>query len=513
MADIFVTTFPGTTLPGTMSTDHRNGGSHAVSGGNLTLTTAASATSCAIARQTTAVAMADGDTATVRYVSDTAGGTTVIALRTGTGDGLFLPNVSVNGGGQWYTRAFRISTGPGATRVTGSSAATRPWVRFRRAGTSVVVETATDSAGSPGAWTTLDTWLDTDGLWVSSFAAVQVEVAAYTPTAAAQSLTISRIGVSSLNPTDLQLRFTAGALSIDSAVMPEAAGGGGLTTLFASDWGTATGVLYPTAISDGGLWDNQITCSRDDVLSVVTASSVDPTWTRSANLLRVNWATTESGCGAIQRLNAVGTGQSHYGRLFYRRVDRTYGLSLHNFSYNFLGTIQMVFFNPVVQPFGAAGVAADGWCWNHGGQGQTYPFDQWRCQSTTGTNPLSVPFAKFAYDAWFLYEWHWEYVTPTTYRFRPRISSYNTATDTATLLFTAANMYPVDNPNGITLEAWLNAGNVFTITDRDPVLDDAQLSRNIGIGNEGRVSHPLNTTMHYVADFKLGTGGWLGTSV
>lgn len=500
MAELFSTTFPGSSLPGTMSTDHRLGGSHAVSGGNLTLTTAATAESYAIARQTTAVAMADGDTATVRYVSDTAGGTAVIALRTGTGDGLFLPNVSVNGSGQWYTRAFRISTGPGATRVTGASASTRPWVRFRRSGTSVVIETATDSAGLPGAWTTLDTWLDTDGLWVSSFAAVQVEVAAYTPTAAAQSLVISRIGVSSLLSTDLQLRFSAAGLTVDSAVMPVAAGGGGGATniLFQTTWSNALGNTEE-AINDGTLvtrkWNNSGYCGRGDIMEVVSAATASSP--RPGNVFRTYFRSGDgSGCGQLERLEMVGLGQSHYGRFFFNRRDRTYNGSIHNWAYQFVGNIQFVYFNP--NAFSAAG-----WRVQVGLPG-TFPFQDWGIQSSAGSDPLNPPWVLYDYDTWYLYEWHVEYLSGgTRFRFYPRLS-----TAAGTLLADASNFYQMATPSQgtATLQSWYNAGNDFPVVN-------ATLHRNIGLGNEGRVGSPTTGTFYDVADYAIAADTWIGTAV
>lgn len=297
---------------------------------------------------------------------------------------------------------------------------------------------------------------------------------------------------------------------LDTAVSQETlvsglAGGGG-ARLFESQWDTATGT-GASAVTDGGTWDDHYSCSRTDVLSTVSASGVDPAWTRSPNLLRVNWGAEEGACGALQKLDAVAPAQNHYGRLFYRRVDQTYGLSEHNFSYRFVGNIEAVFFNPVVMPFGSAGVAADGWCFSVvlGRPGPGYPYNRWYCQTGPTVNPFARPDRKFAYDAWYLYEWYIEFVTSTTYRFYPRISSYNAVTNTATLIADVNDMRPTDAIGGMTMQEWYNLGNSFNVENTDNF-------RDIGVGNEGRASHPLLTTMHYIADFAIGTGDWLGVA-
>jgi hypothetical protein len=502
MAELFSTTFPGSTLPGTMSSDHRLGGSHTVSGGNLTLTTAATAESYAIARQTTAVAMADGDTATVRFVSTTGSGVVAFSLRTNAADGTFIPSVSVNGGGNWFARVFRTSTGPGASLGTaGASATTSPWLRFRRSGTSCIAETAPDAAGSPGTWTTLYTWLAAEtGQWTSSFTTVQLEVAAYS-NAAINSAVISRLGVSSLLATDLQLRFTAGAATVDSAVMPVAAGGGGGggSLLFAADWGTATG-NSSTACTDGGYFDS--VTGTFVPLSVVTAASTPAAFSRTPNVLRI----TQRGStisATMERTAAIPLNADIYGEFFVLNGGNT---SIHNHPivHNTFGGFQCI-------PFGLT-ANASAWTpfinpqYNSSGGAIGYPREIFAI-GQVGTAGV----ATLAHNTWYRFRWRIQTISAgaagglSTYRIFPQVYSYNNATPNTlgTLLYDASSYFQQDTTGaaGQTLQAWYDAGNSFGAVN-------STLMRNIGVGQEGAAG-ATDTGLHwYVADMTIRDTGW-----
>jgi len=173
MAEITNTGFPGSALPAALSSDHRTGASHTVGSGVLTLTATATAGSIAIVRQTTGVAMADGDTVTFQVVSADAF-RLALTLRTASGDATFLPAVSNNGSDQYYSAYYRISSGMGGARVTGPTIASAPFLRFRRSGaTSMIAETAATYGGS---YTVLDTFLESDGLWTATWTAGQAEM-------------------------------------------------------------------------------------------------------------------------------------------------------------------------------------------------------------------------------------------------------------------------------------------------------------------------------------------------
>lgn len=488
MAEIFSTDFPGTTLPGTMSTDHRLGGSSAVAGGNLTLTTAATAESYGIARQTTPVAMPDGDTATVRFVSTTGSGVVAFSLRTDAANGAFMPSVSVNAGGNWFARVFRTSTGPGANLgTTGPSASTNPWLRFRRSGTSCVAETAPDVSGVPGAWTTLYTWLAAETgthQWTSSFTAVQIEVAAYTFSAAVQSAVISRLGLTGGTTTDLGLRVTAGAATVDLTALPLRVGGGG-SLLFESNWDNSLGNALD-ATFDGTKWDRTFAASATTLLTVVSAASVGANTgtlsTYTGNVLRIQQR-GPSFASKPQVVDVVPASTSHWGR-FYFRDDETATQHLHPICYPVGGSIQIV-------PWARQGTAS-------GVQlilpyGSSSPNDRWIPRDTPGG-----AYATLAQATWYRYEYHIEYLTATTFRLHPRVYSAS-----GTLLYDSANYYTAVFPGTTSLAAFHAGGGFGTITD-------VQTSRTFSIGTEGPGGSPDNGQYFYHAKLALSLSGWIG---
>ncbi len=173
MAEITNTGFPGSALPAALSSDHRTGASHAVAGGELTLTATGAVGSQAIVRQTAGVAAADADTVTFHVISADAF-RLMLCMRTAAGDATFLPGISNNGGGEYYSAYYRQTGGFGGLRQLGPSISSRPFLRFRRSGlTSMVVETAATYGGS---YTVFDTFLESDGLWTAVWTAAQAEM-------------------------------------------------------------------------------------------------------------------------------------------------------------------------------------------------------------------------------------------------------------------------------------------------------------------------------------------------
>lgn len=228
---------------------------------------------------------------------------------------------------------------------------------------------------------------------------------------------------------------------------------------------------------------------RTDVLSVVPGASLG--WSRSANVLRMqeigNYA-----CGAVQRRNAVPASTTHWGRMYFRNDETTQRNSFHNFSYNFVGDIQWVFFNRrALNPgFWELDIRMPA----------AYPFNIWRLQSALATNALNPPVVALQNGVWYRYEWQVEYLSANAMRFWPRVYGPN-----GDLLYDADDFYQVDNPGSgrMTLAAWYAAGNRFTVRD-------VNLARHIGVGNEGRGVGPQPGQSWYVGNFAISTAGWIG---
>ena len=257
--------------------------------------------------------------------------------------------------------------------------------------------------------------------------------------------------------------------------------------LFASSWNTATGNSQ-AAVTDGGAFNDYYSCSRSDVLSVVSGAALG--WTRSPNILRV----TEVGngaCGAVQRTQAVPVSTTHWGRMYFRNDETTQDNSMHNFSYRFVGSIQLIWFNRRAT---AQGFQLDV------RMPAAYPFNTWRLQTSAGTNPLSPPLVHLRNGTWYRYEWQLEYVSATRVRFWPRVY-----TDAGVLLHDASNFYQLDAPTSgtATLASWYAAGNTFAVADLN-------LIRDIGVGNEGRAADTRPGQSWYIANFAMSTTGWLG---
>lgn len=258
--------------------------------------------------------------------------------------------------------------------------------------------------------------------------------------------------------------------------------------VFSSSWNTATGNT-PTAVTDGGAWNEHYPCSRSDVLDIVPGAPLG--WTLSANVFRSN-EIGNNACGAIQRTNAVPQSTTHWGRMYFRNDETQQSNSFHNFNYNFVGNIQWVFFNRKARVGGfEVDVRMPG----------TYPFISWRLLSGPGSNPLTPPVITLQNGTWYRYEWQVEYISSTNMRFWPRIYTM-TGTEP---LYTASDFYQSDTPNAgtATLASWYAAGNSF-------VVPSLSLARHIGIGNEGRATTTLPGEKWYVANFAISTAGWIG---
>jgi len=337
------------------------------------------------------------------------------------------------------------------------------------------------------------TYASGTGLWTVGTLAVSGQatltlVAAVQAGTAGTTLT-NRAGVTSSAVIDSVLANNIAS----AAVVPEAAAPPppppvGVT--FSSDWSTATGTS-DNALRDGGKWNTLYCAQAATVLTVVAGNTVG--WTKTPNVLRLQQLGA-SGCGTLERLNAVPLSTSHWGR-FYFRNDEIGTQHNHVVTYNpgVGAPIQTALWNR----WGAS----DGvnifirTYYTAAGASTTYPRNVW----SIGTNGV-VGRDRLAHGTWYRYEWHMEYVTSTTYRIWPRI--YDMA---GTLLYDATRFYQSDYPTSGThsLATWYAAGNAFGFTD-------VALGRRFGLGNEGPGGSTSTGGYWYHADVALSTSGWIG---
>jgi uncharacterized repeat protein (TIGR01451 family) len=279
-------------------------------------------------------------------------------------------------------------------------------------------------------------------------------------------------------------------------------------TVFHSTWGHGTGNSR-AALSDGGRWDQDFWCTgRDSVLSVTLGAPLG--WTRTPNVFRTTMrGGTGSMCGAIQHRDVVPASTTHWGRLYFRNDESIWGGAMHNYSYNFVGDIQMVYFRPNGESAGwflgfSFDYAADGASWS------TKPHPEWargnwvlQTRQANATSPSDFTGATspnrilMDHGAWYRYEWMVEYITPTSFRFWPRL--YNAA---GTLLYDASNFFNIYHLTASLSEYYAGGGAFGT--------SSTALMRHIGIGNEGRPG-PDTGNHWYTADFAISLDGWIGS--
>jgi hypothetical protein len=283
--------------------------------------------------------------------------------------------------------------------------------------------------------------------------------------------------------------------------------------VFHSSWNHELG-SHDNALMDGPQssdwrWNEFFCSGRHDVLQVVPGSGLG--WSRTPNILRVEHTGRSVDCGAIQRREVVPAQTSHWGRLYFRSDNRSWDGPQHNFSYNFVGDIQAVFFNPSGN--------AQGWrvnfLFDYAGDGQhwmskSHPewrFGAWHLKSGPGSNTNHI---RLPHGEWFRYEWELRYVTPTTIRFYPRI--YNMAGE---LLYDANDFY-TNYGEQMSLQQWYDSNGAGTgsnggVFGYHPT-SGAERMRHIGIGNEGRPQSDATASQFwYVADFAISLGGWVGS--
>lgn len=260
--------------------------------------------------------------------------------------------------------------------------------------------------------------------------------------------------------------------------------------VFSSDWGTATGTT-DAALRDGGKWNTLYCQQAGQTLTVIPGNSVG--WTRTPNVLRLQQLGPNS-CGTLEKTDLLPVSTSHWGR-FYFRNDETVTQHNHVATYNpgVGAPIQLAFWN---RNGAATGVSIFlRTYYRSNGVLSEYPTNIW----FIGTANQSAV-ARLAHGTWYRYEWHMEYVTPTTYRIWPRIYDMS-----GQLLFDANRFFQSDYPQSgpHSLASWYAAGNTFGFTD-------VNLGRRLGLGNEGPGGTTNTGGYWYHADVAISTAGWIG---
>lgn len=337
---------------------------------------------------------------------------------------------------------------------------------------------------------TTGTYNSGTGLWTVGTLAVggqaTLTLVAQTQAGTAGTTLTNRAGVTSSAVIDSVL----GNNIATAAVVPSAAPPPPVGVTFSSDWSTATG-NSDAALRDGGRWNTAYCAQASTVLSVIPGNTVG--WTKTANVLRLQ-QTGSSGCGTLERIDAVPLSTSHWGRLYFRN-DEIGTQHNHVVTYNpgVGAPIQTAIWNRWGAPDGVNIFVRT--YYTSAGVSMGYPTNVW----SIGT-PGVFGRDRLAHGTWYRYEWHMEYVTATTYRIWPRIYDMG-----GTLLYDATRFYQSDYPSSgsHSLATWYAAGNTFGFTD-------VTLGRRFGLGNEGPGGSTNTGGFWYHADVALSTAGWIG---
>ncbi len=317
------------------------------------------------------------------------------------------------------------------------------------------------------------------------------------PTAPTNSAGVTTASFTSLGAGEKVVSVTAcGALLADTASVTVTGEeeSGDASSLFASDWSTATG-QSEAALGDGGTWSAIYGFPENTALTlnVVTSASTPAAFSRTSNVLRI----TQRGAlynGTLEQTDVIPLNGDSYGQLFVMNSGDT---STHNhpLTYNLIGGFQTI-------PLGLTGDATDWFPFVRFANG-SYP----RIQFSPGVQGVGGV-SRLAHDTWFRYRWRVQILTPGnggTYRIYPQVYSYNNAAPTSlgTLLFDASTFFVQDYAGGAggSLQAYYDGGGTFTI-------EDAELARNIALGQEGAAGAPDTGNHWYVADFRVWSNGW-----
>lgn len=328
------------------------------------------------------------------------------------------------------------------------------------------------------------------GIWTIGSLGISAEatlsLTASTDAGAAGQSYVNEAGVISgaLNDSVLANNVASASLTVQEAPPPP------VGVVFASDWGTATGTS-DAALRDGGKWNTLYCQQAAETATVIAGNTVG--WTKTSNVLRLQQL-GPSVCGTLEKVDLLPVSTSHWGR-FYFRNDEVGTQHNHVVTYNpgVGAPIQTALWNRSGSASGVNIFLRTYYLAN--GTPSAYPLNVW----SIGT-PAQNGVDRLANGVWYRYEWHMEYVTPTTYRIWPRI--YNMADS---LMYDATRFFQSDYPQSgnFSLATWYAAGNAFGFTD-------VSLGRRLGLGNEGPGGSTNTGGYWYHADVAISTSGWIG---
>lgn len=333
---------------------------------------------------------------------------------------------------------------------------------------------------------TVGTYSSSTGVWTIGSLDVNQD-AVLTLTASVNAGTsgqtlVNQAGVlsSAMNDTVTANNIASASVTVGTAPPPP------VGIFFEADWGTATGTS-DNALTDGGVFNNVYCGGRSTTLTVVSGASVG--FTKTPNVLRLQQLGTT--CGMLERLNAIPLSTSHWGRMYFRN-DETTSRHNHVMTYFPVGTIQTAIWNRSGTDNGVNIRIRTYYAAN--GSGAVYPHAHWILGTGGGGAGGEIELDN---ATWYRYEWHMEYLTPTTYRLWPRIY----AMDGTTVLYDHEDFWGGDFT--VSLAQFYAGGGSFGFSD-------VALARNFGIGNEGPASGANSGEYWYHAAIALSTTGWIG---
>lgn len=251
------------------------------------------------------------------------------------------------------------------------------------------------------------------------------------------------------------------------------------STLFRSDWSTATGTGID-ALSDGGKWEDLI-CAQavlERSLEVVPGSTAG--WTATPNVLQVTYS-GDTNCGQVESTVAR-RGQSYFIRMYIYVQDLNQP-TFHSINVNSLGDVQV----PL-------------WAAHDVNAGVDYNPKLTLVYPTLGTQYRDwKPRTTIRMGHWYRFEWHVQILDANarTARIWPRI--YDAA---GQLVHDANSFVPLDPANGTgTLQRYYDMGGAHRFTTLD-------LARKFGLGYEG--VGPATGRKWYAAAVEVRSDDWVG---
>lgn len=274
----------------------------------------------------------------------------------------------------------------------------------------------------------------------------------------------------------------------------------GPTIAFRSRWDGATGYGF-AAIGDADRWDPSGS-DPSTVTAAVAATGLG--WSRTANVFRLE----SQGLGPatqLRRFGAVPESTSFFARLFFRCDWATTGqTSNHIWTMLPIGDIQLALLALRTVTVSEA-VRLEMYLrtyYDAAGELSAYPYGIW----SPGIAGVGKTYLEFA--TWYRLEYWIQYLSATTYRLWPRLSSYLDAAPAApgTLLFDHTSFFQNDyNGTGRSLADHYALDQHFGIQAAN-----VSGARDMGLGHEGSVAAAGEYT--YAADVAIAYDDWVGAA-